>query len=707
VSNVALLLEELQVQLHSVMQWANLPPAIAQKTEQVFQLFTSKAIERPVRTRYDGLSRINASGLPFQWCFCFGPGLRSVRFLCEAGTPGDSPLERLNYSVGQFEKVLSVLGIPNPDWLWDSVFPYAVPKKDAWPTHWRSAVWFAVGASPKGILTKIYLNLNRDAPLDRWQRVGWMLKSLGNIESLATLCDLSKKVSANSWPVGIAIDVSPNGSPGRVKIYFRSSAVKTDWLHRWYSAANASSEECIVRQLLDAFPLCGKAMYPSKSFIVSLEFHNNRGDISLKTDLGITRWIQNDVSIVQGIRQLLHTINDNQEDLTSALKSIGAWPLSTTEASYCRFVGLGYEPDGSRHLNVYLEPPMKKNVAATPLFHKTIRTKLPTSIRKGVTYLFEKNAENRWTDYSLPVGESDQWVTAYILLQLRYLSIKQMPEYVRTRIRNSLNWLVECRSVAGGWGYNITTENDADATSLAILALRTHNRTIPTEAFQVIRQCQASNGGIATYPLNSTLGGSWTIGVPDITAIALLALGDSVTQSELTAAITFLQSKQSPDGLWPSYWWLTPLYSTFGALSWLSDMHWLQEVPKLSSTLLKYQAVGSFEKALLLLCLLRLGLRNHCTSLVEELLIDQQLGGAWESSAFLRLTDRNVVEPWNTIDAGSTFVDQNAVFTTATVLRALAQYSNGANTITTSSNSRKSRRKPSGSFLGSTIMKVG
>jgi len=101
-------------------------------------------------------------------------------------------------------------------------------------------------------------------------------------------------MALGSWPVGISIDILPEGEPGRIKVYFRSEAVTVEWLERWYEAANCISHTTIARRLLDLFPWFSHQPYPEGAFIVSLEFHPPHERPALKTDLAVTKWISSD-----------------------------------------------------------------------------------------------------------------------------------------------------------------------------------------------------------------------------------------------------------------------------------------------------------------------------------------------------------------------------------------------------------------------------
>lgn len=652
-------------QLGTLSRWAGLGQETHARLDKVFETLTAEALDQPVGGAYPGLSRINANGLPFQWCLTLG-GRRAVRFLCESGAPGDNPRNRLAHSLDRLAGAAAIAGSARlPAWFTDAVLPHVLPTDAAWPAHWRSALWTGVGAADGDIVLKPYLNLNRDRPIDRWRRVGHVLASLERQRALETLCAVSGLVSEESWPVGLAIDILPGGQPGRVKIYFRSGAVGPSWLAHWYRSLGGSEHEPAVRLLLDAFPKTGRGPYPERSFITTLEFHSS-GEATLKTDLAITRWPTNNP--LAQTRQLLTRLGSDADGLSQALSALSASQVPVGDGEQLRFVGLGYEPDGSRHVNVYVEPPSTARATATAVPHWDIST----AVTGGVRFLQAAQHTDHWRDFQLPVGESDQWVTAYVLAQLgRLVGVLDL-EGLTPRVERALDWLGAVRSGNGGWGYNATTGDDADSTAWAGQALRIHGRSLPAEVRQMLLGCLSPSGGVVTYPTGAASGPAWSTPTAEVTAPALRALDGTISAKQFGAGRHFVHSQGRSDGLWSSYWWLSPLYATREALSLSLSMPHAGPSDATVNALRKYVPCGPYESALLLQCRLFAGLQSLALELVRPLLRLQWSDGSWDGTAYLRLTHPDVYEPWATIDAGPVFQDVNRVFTTATVLSALA-----------------------------------
>ncbi len=659
-----LIADYIRSQLVALIDWAGMKPNSAASLTQSFLLLTRESLDQPVQPCYPGLSYINANGLPFQWVLRFGSDLNGLGFLCEVGTPGELPTQRFTKSLHRLDQVCEAIGSKRPLWLRD-VAARLVPR-DHWPLKWRSAMWIGIGASANALLVKPYFNLNRDSARERWLRVGWVLQDLGRSRSLEYLCALSTQVSAGSWPVGIAIDVRPDGTPGRVKVYFRSEAVYPLWLQHWYSATGYDSDSKIMRCCLDSLPLTGNRPYPAGAFIVSIEFHPS-DHLSIKTDLAVTKWVKGDQSIVPGARRLIAAVGGESDCLEHALAAVGAWPVSTPETSSLRFIGLGSEPDKSCHVNVYVEPPLltrkPRNIVAGAV------PSISAAITRGLYFLSSQQRDAHWTDFKLPTGESNAWVTAFILTRLAELPHESISATIGKQIEQALDWLQASRSPSGGWGYNETVDNDADSTSWAILALRRFNRSVPAEALNFLYRCRRTDGTVATFAPESGLGPGWTQGVPDVTAVGVKAL-----EQRPDASTSLFTRWLQPDGTLPAYWWSTPLYTAAEVLDWAGSETTSPLVRRLAEGLSRYVASTLFEEALLLRCLVVLQMKQASTTVATRLCSAQRSDGAWPSAALLRLTVPEVIEPWRAINAGRLYPDHQSLFTTATILSALGRY---------------------------------
>jgi squalene cyclase len=166
--------------------------------------------------------------------------------------------------------------------------------------------------------------------------------------------------------------------------------------------------------------------------------------------------------------------------------------------------------------------------------------------------------------------------------------------------------------------------------------------------------------------------------------------------------MAYLRDSQKEDGYWISYWWCEREYATahaVRALAMHNDSGDFQRIKRaLDWTSGKISVEGSvqnsdfpggspFATALALQTLaaptiMKTGnQKNISKNCANWLLGQQQPDGSWQSSARLRIPppgeqypDR--IQKWNyhTLGGGSMRKDQNRLFSTATVLNALNQY---------------------------------
>jgi squalene cyclase len=300
---------------------------------------------------------------------------------------------------------------------------------------------------------------------------------------------------------------------------------------------------------------------------------------------------------------------------------------------------------------------------------------LSTSIEGGLHYLRSNQTDaGFWSDWQLPPGESRMWTTAYVGYRLSML-----PRIARATVDEHLThahaWLRASELPDGGWGYTEQTGADADSTSLALLFLHSRGDDVASEG----RLCayQQPDGGFSTFTRDASYG-SWVLSHPDVTAIALLALKRKslAFTDRMRCGLGYLRQRQRADGLWNSFWWTSCLYSTEAALAFLHAAGEITDRTRITSALRAVPTPTAFESALLLLCLIRLGKADDPLAMecVRTLQSKQLPDGSWASGPILRLTSRDISEPWLTEDAGPLFGDARRVFTTATVIPALSGF---------------------------------
>jgi prenyltransferase/squalene oxidase-like repeat protein len=532
--------------------------------------------------------------------------------------------------------------------------------------------------SANGMRARLFWSLRGDTVAERRQQALSLLESFEGASQIKTDGLQSDEAGDASWPVAIGIEVQEDGLPKAVRVYVCSSAVRLDWLARWHKRWPSEGAERIARTLIDAFPMSGASRYPAGSFALALTWEPGQSLPSLETHLSPRNFALRNKAIAEGARKLLSQLTPGERARSFDFDAVAGGFRNNESALSDALIGAGRESDGQPFVEFHIAANAASKTSEPPF--AMLITRANRGPRQAMTAamsaLEERREGERWSDFLLPAGSSDAWVTAYTLYQLTGQAWPYAPPRLRRIARDSLRWLASHRGKKGGWAYSAAAEDDADSTSLALLAFRRFGNREPADAQAFLRSCFRADGGVSTYPAGSdeaSQSGYFRSAV-EITPLALAALENEIGNEDRKRAVRFLQERQSEDGIWPAYWWVSPLYSTWIALSWLRNG---QEIPKesrLLDSLYNYSPVGTFEAALLLLCLCQFGpkARHRRYSIIDRLLEKQNGDGSWEGDAMMRLPHHSTLEPRQQIDAGPSFRDPNGVFTTATAIAALA-----------------------------------
>jgi squalene cyclase len=277
------------------------------------------------------------------------------------------------------------------------------------------------------------------------------------------------------------------------------------------------------------------------------------------------------------------------------------------------------------------------------------------AVERGLAFLISRqDASGFWQDWDLPVGPSRLWTTAYVGWRLATCG----PAAERA-VERAADWLEANELDGGGWGYSEFTGADADSTALGILFLHAIGRRGPESALQRLLSFRRDDGGFATYGFDQGFG-AWTASQVEVTATAALALQAAQVFSDAAeCAAAFLRRRRRVDGLWDSYWWISPCYATGMAVRVCGEGA-RQEAAK---ALREIRLLNPFDAALRSLVL---------GGEVDLLTRSQHSDGSWPASPILRLTHRDQYAPQSSDDAGPCFADPQRVFTTATVVSALS-----------------------------------
>lgn len=293
------------------------------------------------------------------------------------------------------------------------------------------------------------------------------------------------------------------------------------------------------------------------------------------------------------------------------------------------------------------------------------------AVRSGLGFLLDGRSNGCWSDWDLPPGRSTTWTTAYVGLQ-----IFELPTPLRataaSALRSAAQWLQNNVLSDGGWGYSNHTGCDADSTAHAVLFLSLLGAPIADATYLRLLRFQQADGGFSTYGADEGLG-SWGAAHVDVSAVAALAVRPAVDAFE--KAVAYVLDRRDPDGLWNSFWWSSPLYATRASLALLQVAGATLDLTPTRTTLRWTRPTNAFEQALQLDALDLCDEGPTVTDVLAGNLAAEQLAdGSWPSAPILRITPRTCTEPWDAPDAGQLYADTDRLFTSATVLAALARH---------------------------------
>lgn len=332
-------------------------------------------------------------------------------------------------------------------------------------------------------------------------------------------------------------------------------------------------------------------------------------------------------------------------------------------------------------------------------------------INAALKFVFSnQNNNGSWNEYYNDAGMSDDWSTGFILSYLNQACLKDL--LPQKQIQIAMDYL---KSQQGPlWGYNRSWIADTDSSTFALLALN-QVKPFPTTSFQKWLSHQNSSGSFSTYFDEEALASSinkedqydiegWVGDHVCVSAAALYLLSviDKNEQSEqpIIALRNFVLKHQTSAGIWESYWWTSPIYSTSfviksAALS--DDVSLNSAVDKCLTYLFQLQNANgsfgdhftkssSFYTALVVesCCSSRdyyQRFKNKIDKAVYWLQKNQMADGTWDGTAALRMPSPEVKKPdkiafWKEDTKGLNIrvPEINRLFSTVICIAALAKY---------------------------------
>jgi len=289
----------------------------------------------------------------------------------------------------------------------------------------------------------------------------------------------------------------------------------------------------------------------------------------------------------------------------------------------------------------------------------------------------------------------DEWVSGYVGTVLADLDDASCRQAART----AWDRLLQRRGAADGWGHNENLPVDADSTQwgarlAAAVGAPGDERALA--ARRVLRGHLLANGGVATYARSAEAALQELMRSTQIEGM----FGAHTCVTAATAhraalgqrAIPYLIEAQESDGRWRGYWWSDDEYTTWlaadallhseepgaqdcvdQARQWAADRFdrnhvvWSRGLaaPSPFATALCVTIVAAASPTDVLAA-------EPLCGAVQWLLETQKTDGSWQASALMRMPPGSVTDGDERPEATAVSADDHRLFTTATVLRALA-----------------------------------
>ncbi|MCP1384929.1 hypothetical protein [Runella salmonicolor] len=322
---------------------------------------------------------------------------------------------------------------------------------------------------------------------------------------------------------------------------------------------------------------------------------------------------------------------------------------------------------------------------------------LKDTIKNGLKYLTNNAKEGFWTDFMTSAGRGKTWISSYIGVQLAEHNL--VPELLKTVLSD----------LSKTGSYNDSVMQDADSTTFLIGLHQAINGNIPGSLIDSWLKFQLPDGSWATYHNEAELRQAldletdisvqgWLSGHGCVSAAAALVLSNIPNLSnQYDKTINQLVDLVQNNSL-NAYWWTSDVYvQVFTLLAFCkTDCVPPTIKTKLLESIIALQnpdgfwrnpsdgEASPFYTALGLKAMVAYQAKNHRIKIentIRWLQNHQTTDGSWKTSRILRIPATDVLHPtlvkhWRNSSFGVNALsdDHNRVFTTSTVVNALADY---------------------------------
>lgn len=333
------------------------------------------------------------------------------------------------------------------------------------------------------------------------------------------------------------------------------------------------------------------------------------------------------------------------------------------------------------------------------------------SIERACRFLYQQERDGCWSDFLTSAGVGTSWISGYVGYHLLDVSpgMKEFNGFAESLRASKING-----------AFNASMHPDADSMTFLVGAYLLMEEDLPSSLSREWTSHCNREGGWCTYrdadslrsrlqlhPSESVEG--WLSPVSCVTASAASVLANAKRRGALSRQLSdvlsltrrHLLATQSSDGSWTSYWWTHPLYATsFAVLALADDPTAVEAVHRartwIVDSMLEAGTWGVSEQepsALYTALALRALATSHAeyAEVTEQsenwLRQNQRADGSWATQRVLRIPSPSVTDPasvqrWRCSSFGTNVLvdDHHRVFTTSTVLGALASLDNAHRT---------------------------
>lgn len=617
-----------------------LQPTANSLTDSCYQLLDFDAGSEDFIT---GASCLNNDGSPLQLCLTTSGKGTSFRVIGDPGAFHTATESRYHSSIKILRHSINSSGSSDLKAVAEKTIEMLLPKnKDDRNIYKQGFVW--IGTSPQQPGIAFYLEM---APLSQekgWNTVAtWLKAILPSANDAITIINKLKEhcIVASAGLEGSTLENS------RAKIYFRMRET-TDFQHLGIDLFSSQEMKDFLAIAMEKYEVDLNGLVMSIGFNLLTGAHAD-----VKADLcgHCLRYTSYEWSSI--INQLTTRFSLTPVDTSMMLNS---------QEYQIAFIGFGLTSDQKPRLNLYLKHGVQNGMPESD--------EIWGALKDSMRYLLSiQNDNGSWDDYHLPVGTSDQWVTAYAAQALAQYGKKSSNNEAIHAATKAANWLAEHRSYHSGWGFNAMTGPDADSTAMTVALFDELGLPVDAADRLLFREHWGQGDCIATY----TEPDAWATGHWDVTPWGYhgMSIEDKITF--LDPFKKALHTHRMDNGFWRSYWWRNPYYSTFVTLEVLDRLGLEEPMDGYEYDASSIQIDNAFDLACYIGIECIRGYSDEKIGAHLRVLLNWQAGnGQWYGSANLRVTDNFCYEPWNN-PSGEYYEDKKSIITTATIIRVLSK----------------------------------